>query len=574
MSHLAFLPPAWTVAESALVGMLFWPRRHWPPLATGGDRLLEVLLHRRAGLLLAPAFIGGMTYLFRTRTHFLGDGYLLLEILSRDDKIRLAGSLGYPLIQLAARAFGDGPDGALHAFRAVSIFAGMAGTLLVLILLRRTTWDSRRRLLFLILHLTCGTTLLYCGYVENYALLFTVLSAFTLAGVLHLQDRAPLILPAWLAALGIACHLSGLLVLPSLAVLALTGPRRNGWRNLFRAFFPAAVVMLAVAAVFLARGGGWEAVVQEFRADLNLQSPLRPLTGRRGILGWRTWLDLANLLVLIAPVPLVILAGATRREPNRSRTAPAFLVTAFAVLATAFLIIEPKLGAARDWDLFAAQGACLAALAAAVAPVERLSLARVLAAGLVIAVPWLGLNAGEAASASRFAAVARGFAPYPQAYAYEGLGMYHRDRDEPEAAAAMYRSAVAVAPGNARFHALLGAAYVTLFNRSREDGRPDEHFMTLAEASYREAHRINPVYPAVIDNLARLVIRRDGFRETAELLEDLDRLVPLRPDQLRMLVFSRHRLGDEAGAKEAYRRMLVLDPGAEVPVEWLQGGEE
>jgi hypothetical protein len=414
----------------------------------------------------------------------------------------------------------------------------------------------------------------YCGYVEHYAFLYAFLTAFTLAGVAAGEGRVSLRMPGFLLAAAMASHLSAVLAVPALFVLAWRGVGGVGrLKRLVSALAPTMAILLCLFVVLSMRSGGPSAVAASLQNDANLSRPLRPLLGEHGLLSLRVWIDIANLVILLAPVPLVMLLSARRSDGNAVRTAHVFpfLVTHAAALVAAMVLIEPKLGAARDWDLLAAHAAVLVALAVAVVPAVRLRPRRLVVAALACSLPWFALGLNAPAAADRLAVEATAFRPYPQAYAFEGLGKFHRDGGRSEQVAAMYLAATHAQPDNARFHALLGAAYVTLYNETDESGTPQEDFMDQAEASYRQAHRINPIYPAVMDNLARLCVRKGGFAEAEALMTELQERQSLTLAQLQLLIYCQYRLGRPDSVAATRRRILTLDPNAVIPPAWLNG---
>lgn len=98
--------------------------------------------------------------------------------------------------------------------------------------------------------------------------------------------------------------------------------------------------------------------------------------------------------------------------------------------------------------------------------------------------------------------------------------------------------------------------------------------MRRAEASYGRAHDLNPAYPSVLENLARLRVRRGDYQGAEDLLEELARRQKLTGAQLQLLLACRVGRGEHRAARVVYDRLLSLDPGAQVPATWrawLQG---
>ncbi len=283
----------------------------------------------KPGLIIWPAAAGCLFFLLRTRAHFLGDGYLLLDVLGRPGELRPLESFGYLLLEQCRPLFASAPEPSLAVYRTTAIAAGVTGVLMVRLLLPRTTWEPARQIVFLGLHLAGASTLLYCGYVEHYAFLYAFLTAFTLAGVAAGEGRVSLRMPGFLLAAAMASHLSAVLAVPALFVLAWRGVGGVGrLKRLASALAPIMAILLCLFVVLSLRAGGPSAVAASLQSDANLSRPLRPLLGEHGLLSLRVWIDIANLVLLLAPVPLVMLLSARRSDGNAIRTANEFRPTA------------------------------------------------------------------------------------------------------------------------------------------------------------------------------------------------------------------------------------------------------
>ena len=252
--HLAWLPRWMLAATLPLVGFLFWiggPRRPDDGLTLRIHRLLFLW---KPGLILWPAAAGCLFFLLRTRAHFLGDGYLLLDVLGRPGELRPLESFGYLLLEQCRPLFASAPEPSLAVYRTTAIAAGVAGVLMVRLLLPRTTWEPARQIVFLGLHLAGASTLLYCGYVEHYAFLYAFLTAFTLAGVAAGEGRVSLRMPGFLLAAAMASHLSAVLAVPALFVLAWRGVGGVGrLKRLVSALAPTMAILLCLFVVLSMR---------------------------------------------------------------------------------------------------------------------------------------------------------------------------------------------------------------------------------------------------------------------------------------------------------------------------------
>jgi tetratricopeptide (TPR) repeat protein len=218
--------------------------------------------------------------------------------------------------------------------------------------------------------------------------------------------------------------------------------------------------------------------------------------------------------------------------------------------------MDRKLGAARDWDLFAPHAVGLGWLAVRLwepqlvrrsvpGPWPALRFAAPWVA-LLIAWPWFAVNASRPAALKRFAEVITDFAPYQRGYAAQDIAKYHRDRGDHELAARWGEESVRIFPRSMRFHALLGADYVAL-GRLEEAGR-----------EFDEALRIQPTDRAVFDMRAKLALRRGEFATARSLYERQSRLAPGDPEVWWGIGYAALQQRDFPAAREALLRACSL----------------
>jgi hypothetical protein len=196
----------------------------------------------------------------------------------------------------------------------------------------------------------------FFGYVENYALMTALVCLFLTLGWLSLKRR----LPVWWALAALlaagAFHLSALFLLPGLIYLLWARGRSDKHRNRYNI---AAILISAAAliggALFYAMFKGDEVFCPIAATEFNPYS----------LLSVQHLTDTANLLLLIAPLPLMLIAAMIRgyrtRHSLTSHDTVFFAVCAAGGLFLLFFV-DPKLGAIRDWDLLSLYGVPLAFL--------------------------------------------------------------------------------------------------------------------------------------------------------------------------------------------------------------------
>jgi tetratricopeptide (TPR) repeat protein len=224
----------------------------------------------------------------------------------------------------------------------------------------------------------------------------------------------------------------------------------------------------------------------------------------RGILSSRRWIDLANLAILLAPVPLILVAvrvgsaamrGALPASREDAGPVRRFLALAAApgLLAALFLVVPSS--PAQDWDLLAIVllPAAIAAVAAGLPTLERSS--RVTLAGIaLLASAGVGsfvlVNADEAAGIRRFESLvgeSAALRPHERAYGNEKLATYWAGRGDYERALVHARRAVDAEPTNPRYWVKAGGSLVSL-------GRHEEAIPLLLEALRRQRGRADASY--------------------------------------------------------------------------------
>ncbi len=530
--HLAFLPAfATALAAAGWLALLVTPLRRAGSRITGA-----VSTWLLAGPWWAPVSAalraGGLFRLLRTPTHLLGDGVLIGEMVARGTPFRVLDGMDYLLLRLALDALrGRGVTSfELNAWSAA--LAGALAVLTALLLLRRSRLPLPGRALAFLLWLLSAASLLYCGYVESYGLLSVAMLGFTWSGALAERGEVPPLVPGLCFGFAIFFHSLGLLAVPGLAWLLLRPPDGAASPRRWRVALLVPAVLLPLAAVAIHVAAGFDAAWfrQEVLEGRNQRSLLVALTGAHGLLSLEHARDLANWLLLAVPVSLwLAVAGARGLARRRGEPGVGFLLVHVAGVLLAFLLLDRKLGVARDWDIFAPQVAAPALLAALAwagrleAPAARpRGLPSVSEAApwvaLLLLWPWLAVNASREASLRRFDAVLASFPPVQRAYALEDLAKYHRDRGDAARALAYYEASVRANPRNERTRVQLGAAYAKL-------GRFDD-----AERQLVEALRLDPGDGVAFDMRAKVAFNRQDFatalglsrRATALLPEDAD----------------------------------------------------
>jgi tetratricopeptide (TPR) repeat protein len=513
--------------------------------------------------------VGGFL-LLRTPVHLLGDGVLVGELVGKGADFRAHDAMDYLLHRAVFRALS--PEAKMaDSFRIYTVGSWIAGALAVTValgLLRRSRLPDPQKLLVFGLWLFAAPTLLYCGYVESYGYLSVALLGFLWSGALARRGEIAPWIPGLFFGLALFFHTTALFAAPALLWLALrpAGPRagRKGWAA--QVLLPAAALPLIAIAIHVAAGYDQAWLRREFLESKNQKRVLIPWTGPHGLFSIIQLKDSLNWLLLVLPVTgwLVILRMGIGKKPGRAVVGPrsperqhplrrppeeSFLLVQAASFLLPFLLLDRKLGAARDWDLLVAQVAGFPFLAAVlwmdveeagdgkgrrILPSVRFA---ALWVALLMGVPWFAVNAGRESSLRRYDEIRRDFAPHPRSYAAEELAKYFRDHGDTQRSLGYYQECVEIFPHNARTRTLLGTNYLML-------GRIEE-----AKAQYDKAIEIDPDNWMALDVRGKLAIRMKDYATALRCFRDY---VAVRSNDVSGWVSYGHAALQQKAYQEAY----------------------
>jgi tetratricopeptide (TPR) repeat protein len=557
LNHLAYVPLPLRLAWPALGLLLLWSRLGERFGAWLGGRAAAALLGRRAVAYGLLPLAGGIAFwLMRSRTHFLGDGWLIGELVARGVSYHGFDFLDYHAHALLYRALRlTTENGAFALFVWSSIAAGAIYLAIAAWAARRLATDGGERITLYALLVAFAPLEMFMGYVECYSLLAAALLLFLAALAAHYTRGAR---TAWVAAAygaALAIHLDALFLAPLVLLLLIAPPggrRELASRRALAVVLPIVACLAVSAAIFLA--GGYDRVA--FRIDFHEgrrgQRLLAPLLGEGSLLGGARLKDTLNLALLLAPVPLAMIATGLRGR--RIARASLVFLAGGAGLLFLMLFLQMALGVARDWDLLAAQAAVFVFAAFLLwrertggRPAPR-EVGAIVATAICLALPWFWVNAGETRSVRRFEDVIADLPRFPRAYAHEEIGKYHRKAGRIDAALGEYRVCTEIFPGNPRFQVALGGL---LYNA----GRRDESLPV-----FERAFAADSTYPLALEMLARVHAERDEIPSALDYARRLARL-PSETARAAGLHGTLALLAERyPEAEEAFRALLRRDP--------------
>lgn len=296
--------------------------------------------------------------LWRTRTHFLGDGYQVLAKLESGVGVVKPWNVAVHLAQQFVMTLLSGAsDTALRTFQIISIGSGLLAMAMTAIAARALRESTIDRLLFLIGVAVGGYSLLYFGYVEYYPLFVTACLIFLLLGMMTLEGRLSpwwTLIPLVLAGL---CHPYAVALLPPAGYLYLRDtsigerlgelPRRVWiWLSL------GLLVVLFLGLYSLSH------LSYFLRFAFVPIIPDRFTLPGYSMFSIRHLGDIVNLLFMLVPSLLLLLMALGAPSFISLRHKPSYRFLALAVLGAMIIVMtfDPRLGMPRDWDLFSFAG--------------------------------------------------------------------------------------------------------------------------------------------------------------------------------------------------------------------------
>lgn len=285
---------------------------------------------------------------FRSKNLLLGDGLILIEkVHSGNIPISIESLTLWPIKLLSKLATLISGSPVLLSFRIFSILAGIlyaTGTFLY----SRFLFNDKLSQIFAILAFwTLGVIQLFFGYIEKYSLPVALTPLLMFYAHKYIEEKKTIYPVIIIYLLICTLHLVALSLGPALLYLVYVKSERNPFYK-FRHFVTLTSVLLVIIIGTIFRDQLNNHIFAGIYDSTNYPYTLSSL---------QFWFDAFNQLLLTScfGVLLIILAilFQYRREKvsAANRTFLNFVLIGFCTTLFFSLVIDPKLGALRDWDL-------------------------------------------------------------------------------------------------------------------------------------------------------------------------------------------------------------------------------
>ena len=326
---------------------------------TGGD--FRFTLEMIASLPVA----GVIFFLLRSQTFFLGDGYQVLHKVQQTAQlVKTWDTVTFALQRAVFHLTGlSGEAGGLIALWAISVGCGLVFLAVVGAASLYLFADNRDRRLFTFGIGSGGYCLLFFGYIENYPLFVLTALVFVVVGLLVARGALPRWAVAPAALLPLLLHPFAVAMLPAAGYLLVREkPIAHRWLTLD--FKLRCAVVIFIAACVVVAGYLLYERSYFFRFALVPFVPDRFTVEGYWLFSGKHLLDLVNLVFMLFPgvLLLALLLWWLRRTGLFKRPEYRFLLLFLVPALVLVVVVNPRLGMPRDWDLLSFAGIPLVVL--------------------------------------------------------------------------------------------------------------------------------------------------------------------------------------------------------------------
>jgi len=407
-------------------------------------------------------------WIFRVKTRLLGDGNLRVAEILDGWKFSPTEPLDFYLHAQLSNFLKLDPS---TTYAILSCLGGVLFIFFILLLSDLMGEEGQKKLLVFSILATLGANQLFFGYVESYTLMYVTLGGLVLFSLYYLKGRCGFLWPALLFLLSASLHLSAIFLLPSVLYLGVAKKSQEAeaksktfsWVNIINM----ALILLCLSGGFLVLRN---LTPQESDLGSFLIFPLGANEDPYSLFSFSHLLDFLNHQLLISPlgIPIWIILGLFFLNKIKFKESEAIFLLIVSVCALIFgLVVDPKLGYPRDWDLFAFTGLgytilgiyfLLNVLKESEVKKLRYVTSALVWTALISTLPWIYVNAAEEKAVQRIAHILelngkRG------ALGHEALAYYYRNRWQKDKEIEEWRKAIALIQ-KPRYLKNLGVVYV------------------------------------------------------------------------------------------------------------------
>lgn len=550
-NHLMYLPAWMAVVLVAIALVLVWiPANAVRKLG----RSIESLFggrNAKVSAVLAVVLVLALLIAGRAENHLLGDSYQRLSMVTEGTPSSATEYLDMAAHRLAYQVVND----AYLSYLLLGLLSGILFLAAVAYFARDIASSSVETVAVAVLFLGLAQMQFFAGYAESYAIMTGFLALCLYMGWRASTDERFVWYALVSFAIASAFHLSAAFLAPAFIYLFWSLSGKTG-KSLYKAVSVVILIgVIAVGAYVYTEVDGAEIFTPIVATETN------PYT----LLSLQHLTDLGNVLLLAAPLPLILILvlafGNATGMGKYFRKPPILFLLVGSLCALIFsAIVDPRLGALRDWDLLSMFGVPMAFLAAQMTHdflKEKRQYAGLFLAGSAVIVahtiPWIYSNSEKQLTVETMKTVIHNDIHYtPEYYAGERLmswgkilGDYYGDTAEKQRA---YGLRVQGSPQDQKSWLVYGISSLELGQES-EASKALTHIRDLSGLSEYQ-----------FENLARLQLQL-GYIDDAK--KTLVRFSERYPDSFHYYFLSGLMYQMEQNAEAAaqfYDRAMRINP--------------
>lgn len=299
-------------------------------------------------------------WLLRLPVNLLGDGQAMISDIGNDLPVIFkwteTGAIRFVyLVYLILPV--SGLEGAQISYTLVSVVSGGAVVFFFAGIAFEIGRDAVVRFTAFCLLLFSGWTLLFFGYAENYPVVWPFVTGYIYFVIKYIKNGFSLAWPFLFLLVAVVMHLQVLFFLPTILVLLFGRGKGRNFYNKFKRQIIVSILALILMGVVLFIYKYCQSL--EFRIHFLPLFAGRPALPDYTVFSLRHLLDIFNEFSLLIPIwPVMLLLSwrclFRKAEKNQEENTLKWFLGIFSICGLVFLLIlDPKLGMSRDWDLFA-----------------------------------------------------------------------------------------------------------------------------------------------------------------------------------------------------------------------------
>ena len=300
-------------------------------------------------------FLAGLIfYLLRVHVHSLGDGYQRVYQVEKGYLHNPPEPLDFFLHTILYMGLNPITGiGAETIYTSLSIIFGIIFVVAIYRFRFPESIDKSTTALSKMLILSFGGLQIFFGYVESYSLLYVATLLFILHAYRYLSNKSGLIYTTIIFGLAISSHQSGFILLPAFIYLLYFNYKAVDPANKMERLKP---IILSLIPLLILTGLYIYQRLKYPQYQTGLSDMLLPLysSGEYSVFSIEHFLDIANEILLIAPIIIMVvpLFAAYGLSKDIEKAHKYFLTLLLIPVFLFIFLFDPKLGMARDWDLF------------------------------------------------------------------------------------------------------------------------------------------------------------------------------------------------------------------------------